>query len=161
MFYAPSEDKYIVEGNPFTIDDVQYPANWLNLSTPEEKAELGLEEVITVGKRKDDRYYWVSESLSGAVLTITSTPKDLEQVRTICIEGLKTASYSLLLPSDWMVVRKQETGIEIPADWTQYRNNVRLECGLRVNQAQAATSVDEMAAIAPDWPLAPNTSIQN
>lgn len=159
MFYREISDQYINEGMPFTIDDVQYPANWLNLSTPEDKEALGLEEVITVGERKDDRYYWVSESLNGAVLTITSTPKDLETVRKNCIDGLKASAYSILLPSDWMVTRKAEVGTEIPQDWEIFRDNVRLECGIRVDQAQAATTVDEIAAIVPNWPSDPNAPV--
>jgi len=159
MFYRPESDQYINEGMPFTIDDVQYPANWLNLSTPEDKEALGLEEVITVGERKDDRYYWVSESLNGAVMTITSTPKDLETVRKICIDGLRASAYSILLPSDWMITRKAETGVAIPADWDVYRTNVRLECDIRMNQAEAATTVDEIAAIVPNWPTNPDAPV--
>lgn len=159
MFYAPSEDKYIVEGNAFELNGIQYPANWLNLSTPEEKSEIGLEEVITVGERKDDRYYWVSESLNGAVLTITSTPKDLETVRKICIDGLRSSAYYLLLPSDWLVTRKQENGKEIPADWSTFRENVRLEAERCVTEAEAATTVDEIAAIVPNWPTDPNAPV--
>ena len=45
MFYK-APDQYINEGCQFTIDGVTYPANWLNQSTPEQKAALGLEEVI-------------------------------------------------------------------------------------------------------------------
>jgi hypothetical protein len=160
MFYRPESDQYINESVPFTIDDVQYPANWLNLSTPEDKEALGLEEVITVGERKDDRYYWVIESLNGAVLTITSTPKDLETVRKICISGIRASAYSLLLPSDWLVTRKQENGKEIPADWLAYRENVRLEAERCVTEAEAATTVDEIAAIIPAWPISPDAIIQ-
>ena len=159
MFYRPESDQYINEGMPFTIDDVQYPANWLNLSTQEDKEALGLEEVITVGERKDDRYYWVSESLNGAVLTITSTPKDLETVRKICIDGLRSSAYYLLFPSDWLVTRKQENGKEIPADWSTFRENVRLEAERCVTEAEAATTVDEIAAIVPNWPTDPNTPV--
>lgn len=159
MFYREISDQYINEGMPFTIDDVQYPANWLNLSTPEDKEALGLEEVITVGERKDDRYYWVSESLNGAVLTITSTPKDLETVRKNCIDGLRAAAYSILLPSDWLVTRKQENGKEIPADWSTFRGNVRLEAERCVAEAEAATTVDEIAAIVPNWPSDPNAPV--
>lgn len=159
MFYRPESDQYINEGMPFTIDDVQYPANWLNLSTPEDKEALGIEEVITVGERKDDRYYWVSESLNGAVLTITSTPKDLETVRKICIDGLRSSAYYLLLPSDWLVTRKQENGKEIPADWSTFRENVRLEAERCVAEAESATTVDEIAAIVPNWPKDPNAPV--
>jgi hypothetical protein len=159
MFYRAESDQYINEGMPFEIDDVQYPANWLNLSTPEEKTDLGLEEVITVGERKDDRYYWVSESLNGAVLTITSTPKDLETVRSNCISSVRASAYSILLPSDWFVTRKQENGKEIPVEWTTFRENVRLEAERCVSEAEVAATVDEIAAITPNWPLDPNAPI--
>lgn len=79
-YYHADFGRYFSEGNPFTVHDIQYPANWLNLSTPQDKIDLGLEEVITVGTREDDRYFWVGETLVGAVRTITSTPKDPEMV---------------------------------------------------------------------------------
>lgn len=159
MFYREISDQYINEGMAFEIDGTQYPANWLNLSTPEDKEALGLEEVITVGERKDDRYYWVSEALNGAVMTITSTPKDLEAVRKACIDGLKASAYSILLSSDWMITRNAEVGTEIPHDWKIFRDNVRLECGIRVDQAQAATTVDDIAAITALWPNSPDATI--
>ena len=33
-------------GTAFTWDGVQYPANWCNLSTPEEKAAIGMVDVV-------------------------------------------------------------------------------------------------------------------
>ena len=47
-------------------------------ASAEQKAAIGLVEVSTVGTREDDRFYWVSESLEGATLTITNTPKLLD-----------------------------------------------------------------------------------
>ena len=73
---------FILNGSPispdtaFTADGIQYPANWLRLASVEERAAIGITEMTTVGERLDDRYFWVSESLEGSVLTITSTPKD-------------------------------------------------------------------------------------
>lgn len=159
MFYRQASDQYINEGTAFEVDGVQYPANWLNLSTPEEKTALGLEEVVIVGERKDDRYYWITEALSGATLTITNTPKDLETVRASCIAALKQTAYSLLAPSDWMVTRKIENGTPLPSDWATYREAVRLECEGSVVDANAATSVDEIAAIVPSWPVSPDAII--
>ena len=80
MFYHQPTNQYITEGQPFTINGVQYPANWLNLSTPEDKELLGLTEVVTVGTREDDKYFWVSETLEGSIRTIVNTPKDPEQI---------------------------------------------------------------------------------
>lgn len=156
MFYHAETDQYFREGLEFTLNDVQYPANWLNLSTPDEKAALDLVEVITVGERKDDRYYWVSEQLVGAELIITSTPKDLEAVRALCIANLKASAYSLLFTSDWMITRKAETGVDLPAEWAQYRDEVRLEVQLRKTEIANAETVDALAAIQPNWPKSPS-----
>jgi hypothetical protein len=81
MFYHPRTQKYIEEGQPFSIGELQYPHNWLNLSTQAEKEELGLLEVSIVGTRENDQDYWVSETREGAVITITNTPKDPEQIK--------------------------------------------------------------------------------
>lgn len=80
MFYHKPSGLYVDEGRPFTVDGTQYPANWLNLSTPEDKTALGLVEVMTVGTREDDKYFWVSEELNGATRTIVSTPKSAEMI---------------------------------------------------------------------------------
>ena len=71
MFYYQPTALYIQEGTEFTIDDVQYPPNWLNLSTPEEKEALGLEEVITIGYPANQTYYWVTETLSLSLIHIS------------------------------------------------------------------------------------------
>lgn len=159
MFYRAKSDQYIQEGVPFEIDGVQYPANWLNLSTPEEKAELGLQEVITIDQRKDDRYYWVSEKLEGANLVITNTPKDFDGVQKSALNSLKQQAYALLLPSDWMITRKAETGIDLPAEWSSYRDNVRLEVNVIKSQIENAKTVDDIAAIITNWPVSPDAQI--
>ena len=78
MFYSSSDGQYVQENTPFSINGIQFPANWLNHASPEEKASVGLEEVVTVGERGDDRFYWTGESLVGATLTYTNTPKQLQ-----------------------------------------------------------------------------------
>lgn len=80
MFYHTPSGLYVDEGRPFTLAGTQYPANWLNLSTPDDKAALGLVEVTTVGTREDDRTHWVSEELNGATRTIVNTPKSAEMI---------------------------------------------------------------------------------
>ena len=52
--------RFIPEGTPFDIDGVQYPANYLNLSTTEEKAALGIVDVV-YGAQPSDQYYWISQ----------------------------------------------------------------------------------------------------
>ena len=87
-YYHAASARHLSEGNPFTLGDVQYPANWLNLSTAQDKLDLGLEEVITVGTPEDSRYFWVSDILVGAVRTIINTPKDPEVVAAIKLSAI-------------------------------------------------------------------------
>lgn len=159
MFYHAETNQYFREGLEFTLNDVQYPANWLNLSTPEEKAALGLQEVITIGERKDDRYYWVSEQLVAAELIITNTPKDFDGVQKQALADLDHQAYTLLFPSDWMITRKAETGTDLQPEWSIYRDSIRLEVIVVRGQINAATTVDEIAAIKPNWPESPDAPI--
>ena len=76
MFYHEATNLYIPDGVPFTLDGIQYPANW-------DRASLGLVEVVTVGQREDDRYFFVTEEVVGAERRITNTPKSDEQIKEV------------------------------------------------------------------------------
>lgn len=158
MFYRQESNQYITEGMPFTIDDIQYPSNWLNLTTPEEKEALGLVEVVTVGERKDDRYYWNSEVLEGPTLTITNMPKDLDQVKQYAITQVNQIAYSTMLPSDWMATKAFETGTTVPTDWAVWRESIRQTARTATADIGSATDVDQVATIMQglDWPPAPS-----
>lgn len=158
-FFHAATNQYVRVGVPFEIEGTQYPANWLQFSTPEEKAELGLQEVTVVGERKDDRYYWVSESLEGPVLTITSTPKDLEQVRTNAIAQVNASAYSLMLPSDWMITRKVERNVDVPEAWATYRAAVITASTAARTAYESASSVDEIVAVEIAWPVSPDAPV--
>jgi hypothetical protein len=146
MFYSTTDGQYIQEGTPFEIGGVQYPANWLNLSTPEEKAEIGLEEVIAINSPADQTYYWVSETLDKATLTYTNTPKDLATVKQTAISQIDSAAYSILLPTDWMVVKAIETSSTVSAPWNTWREEIRTQAASAKTAIAAATNVDEVAA---------------
>ena len=145
MFYSNQDGQYISEGNAFTIGDVQYPANWLNLSTPEEKLAIGLEEVIATNSPASDIYYWVSSTLDKASLTYTNTPKDLAQVKTTAVSQVNASAYSILLPSDWMAVKAFETSTPIDPTWNTWRSTIRTEAANAITAINAATTVDQVA----------------
>ena len=54
---------FLLNNNPlptdtqFTVNGIQYPANWLRLTSAEEKAAIGITEVADP-VRADDRFYW-------------------------------------------------------------------------------------------------------
>lgn len=147
MFYCTQNQQYIQEGTAFEVNGVQYPSNWLNLSTPEEKASLGLEEVVATNQPQNQTYYWVSETLNGAELTYTNTPKDLTSVKSTAINQVNQTAYSILLPTDWMVVKAVETSTTVAPSWNSWRQSIRTTATSTVNSIEGATDVDGVATI--------------
>ena len=162
MFYSTTDGQYINEGQAFTIGDVQYPNNWLNLSTPEEKLAIGLEEVIATNSPASDIYYWVSSTLDKASLTYTNTPKDLTSVKSNALSQVNSTAYTILQPSDWMVVKSVETSTSIPANWNTWRQSIRATADQARTEVAAATDVDKVQTIMGSitWPQDPNQPIQ-
>jgi hypothetical protein len=95
---------------------MQYPANWLQLSTAEEKEFIGITEVPDAPVI-DDRFYWSADN-----------PKDLDQLKSQWIAQIKDTTNKLLAESDWMVIRKLERNVAIPAKVVSYRKAVIDEC---------------------------------
>jgi hypothetical protein len=160
MFYSTTTNTYIQEGTAFEINGIQYPQNWLNLSTPQEKAEIGLEEVIATNSPANQQYYWVSQELNGASLTYINNPKDLDTCKTNAVSQLRNTAYTMLLPTDWMVVKSVETSTPIPSDWNTWRASIRTTCENAITAVNACTNVDELAQLSVTWPNNPN-EVQN
>lgn len=162
MFYCTITGQYIREGIAFEINGIQYPSNWLNLSTPEEKSSLGLEEVIATNTKGDDRYYWVSETLNGPELTYTNTPKTLKDdsannsvgLITSCTNQILDTAYKLLLPTDWMIIRKVERNVDVPAETTTYREAVIAESTRLATALSKVKTVEKLVDVmgSQNWP---------
>ena len=122
---------------PFTVGDVNYPANWLRLSTAQEKKNLGITEVADA-PTYDNRFYWakgIERKLAdenvvdddGKAVIDPMTGKQMVQLglKSIWIAQTKTSANSLLSSSDWYVTRKAEANTAIPSDISKYRTDVR------------------------------------
>jgi hypothetical protein len=147
MFYSTTTNTYIQEGTAFEINGIQYPQNWLNLSTPQEKTEIGLEEVIATNSPANQQYYWVSQELNGATLTYINNPKDLDTCKTNAVSQLRTTAYTMLLPNDWMVVKSVETSTPIPSDWNTWRASIRTTCENAITEVNACADVNALATV--------------
>jgi len=158
MFYNAEFNQYVNEGTTFTLDGIQYPPSWLNQSTPEQKAAIGLVEVQVIGGPANQQYYWVSENLEGPILTYTNIPKDLIGVQESATTLVNTTAYSLLFPSDWMVTKAVETQTPVPEAWNTYRAQVRATANTAKDALTLTTTVEEVEAIILNlqWPHDPN-----
>jgi len=161
MFYRQESNQYITEGQPFEINGTSYPSNWLNCTTAEEKAALGLVEVTNSNQPEDDRFYWVSETTNGAVRTYTNTPKDLAALKTQWVNQVIYWTYNILLQSDWTVVKALETQTAIPDVWKTYRAAVRTTCNDAVTAINAAADVPALqVAVVVQWPQNPDAEVK-
>jgi hypothetical protein len=148
-------------GTAFEWQGLQYAANWCNLSTPEEKAAIGMVDVI-YGTPANDQYYWISQDTpvyTGTVVEInyTATPKDLFTLQNNAVTTVQQQAYTILQPSDWRVVKGYETKIAIPANWDTWRQQIRTQCEAQIAAISACTTVAELAALPPvDWAHDPN-----
>jgi len=102
---------------PFEIDGTQYPANWLRLTSLEEKNAVGITEEPDVQVTYDDRFWWGVDN-----------PKDLTQLKSTWTSNFKQQANTMLAPSDWMVIRKAERAVELPLKTAIYRSAVVTEC---------------------------------
>ena len=126
-------------------------------------AEQGALEVVE-GEQKDQRFYWVTfshyEVANGIVTrTYTNTPKALEDVtetpqggEPVTTKGLKSqwiaqakaTANSQLAATDWLVIRKAERNVDIPADVVAERAKIIDDCTAKESAITAATSIDEL-----------------
>lgn len=158
MWYSTTDGQYIYAGNQFTIDGVEYPSNWLNLSTEEEKTAIGLEEVIATNSPANDQYYWVSTELKGPVLTYINTPKDLINIKANSIASVNNIAYTILFPTDWMSIKAIEISVPMPASWKSWRESIRLTAQKTVSSIEAAEDVPAVESIMGniDWAKNPD-----
>ena len=150
-----------INGNPLTVDvpftvgtgedAVNYPANWLRLSTADEKTAIGITEVADASTY-DSRFYW-NDGTAKALDDVNATyPEDASDgsykkgdlikdedgnqvvnlgVKSVLKAQEKEKAKSLLSKYDWYVVRKAEKSTAIPSAITTYRDAVRTACNTR------------------------------
>ncbi len=125
------DNKQLQVDVPFEVNGTKYPANWLRMTTLEEKLAIGITEVPDP-VRHDDRFYWDHD-----------LPKQLEDIQVEQAEqeaytqaGLKTqwitqvkdTANKMLAPTDWMIIRKLDRGVEVPAEVVKARDAIVAEC---------------------------------
>jgi len=141
-----------------TSDGTQYPANWLRLSTADEKTALGITEVAD-DPVYDGRFY----NGDGTAKTLTDTNQVDENgdpvldsngdqvvilgVKSILKAQEKVTAGSLLARYDWYVVRKAEKSTAIPTAITTYRDGVRTACNTRETEIDACSDTAALVTL--------------
>ena len=134
---------------PFTVGDVNYPANWLRLSTAQEKKDLGITEVAD-SPVYDSRFY-NGDGTAKALADTTETKDGVEYtilgVKSVLKTEEKAIAGSLLAKYDWYVVRKAEKSTAIPTAITTYRDGVRTACDTREKEIDACADTAALVTL--------------
>lgn len=113
---------------------IQYPANWLRLASPEDRAAIGITEAQDP-IWYDQRFYWSPE-----------LPKDHQQLVEQWTAQTRTTANTLLAPTDWQVIRESDNGKLMDAATKVERQRIRDAAGTKVAAITATTTTEELAA---------------
>ena len=161
--------------------DITYPGNWLQQSTPEARAEINI-TWVNDPVRADDRFYWngdinlpkeledraeVDENGDPLYVQVLDNsdpdnPVMVDSSEQLVTKGLKSnwkdqvkhTAGTMLTQTDWMVIRKSERNVDIPADVVTKRAAIITECERLEAAITAAADIDAFIAVVQDqrWP---------
>jgi len=124
-------------------DGNTYPPNWLNQSTEEQKAAIGITWVVDP-VRADDRFYWDGD---------INNPKDLDGLKSQFVAQIKDTAGKLLAQTDWYIIRKSERNIDIPSEVVLKRTKIVTEADRLEVDINATVTVEDLIEVlnAQNW----------
>ena len=157
----------------FQHEGTSYPQNWLRLTSLEEKQAIGIVETPdVVAPWYDQRFYWGVDNpkllndreesdeqgnpLYVQVLgTVDGQPAMVNSTERLVTRGMKhqwiaqfkQTANSMLAQTDWVVTRKVERNVDIPADIAAKRAAVVAECARLEAAITAAQDVPALIAV--------------
>lgn len=114
--------------------------------------------VPSVQEVSDTKCYWFNETWVWSAFPLPTT---LSAAKKHLVAAVNSKVYNLLEPSDWMIIRKSETNIDVPADWSTWRESVRTEANSKRTNVLTKNSVASLRTYTSssdylNWPAAPD-----
>jgi len=137
-------DRTLALDVPWEHDGIQYPANWLRLSTAQDRAELSISWFENASSW-NQKFYWGYDS-NGNLM-----PKTYADLKAFWIAKTKETAYKLLQPSDYLWPKLQEANSSFSAaktayndsPWSTWRSTIRTECAAMVTAIEATAEVGD------------------
>ena len=130
-----------------TIGDVQYPRNIFVLWSKEELAAIGIKPYSEV--RPDKRYYsdgalTRTESDGEIVGTYAAIDKDVDALKEMMLQSVKSIAGSLQSQVDWYWSRAAKGGTDVPADVSTHATAIYTVMDSKESAISAMTTLDEV-----------------
>ena len=159
MAFQLSDGTPIPTGSAFSIGTINYPANWLNLSTADEKTAAGIVEVADptvydsrfystdgTAKELDDKN--TTDPTTGDLVKNSDGTQNITYgLKTVLKNAEKDEAASRLCRYDWLVTRKAEKGTAIPTAVSTYRDAVRTACNTRETEIDACSDTAALVTL--------------
>ncbi len=146
----------LAEGTSFyDANGTQYPPQWLNTSTEEQKLAIGITWVADPAPI-DTRFYWdtdLPKALEDKLETVDGKEYITKGLKSNFVAQVKDTAGKLLNATDWYVIRKAERAIEIPEEIALKRTQIITEANRLETDIQASTTVEALIEVlnAQNW----------
>jgi len=136
--FVTAEGRRLGLDRAFTLDGINYPANWLRLTSLEEKAQRGITEApSTPASNYDQKFFWGPNN-----------PKDHAQLVENWVSKVKATAGSMLVQTDWMVIRAADPSSKkaLPKAIKAERTLIREKAVEKEDAILATSNTEELAA---------------
>ena len=140
--------KTINNPKPMIVDDIRHPKEIFTRAwTDAERKAIGILPYVFEGSYVKNMFYTTSESSpsvgsDSVVITRTQTSRSVSDIKTTMKSLTNSALSSYLTQTDWVVIRKSETGKDAPTDLATWRSD------LRARAVEIETAIDEKSSVA-------------
>jgi len=130
-----------------TLNNIQYPESIFSSSwTDTERKGIGILPYIYEGDYVQNMFYTSSESSPSistdkVVITRTKSARDIDKIKAMMKEHINTVLSDYLTQTDWIIIRKADTGENPPADLAKWRTD------LRTTAANLEASIDAKSTV--------------
>ena len=163
----------VINPTSVTVGDVVHPSQIFSTWSDSELKDIGIYSMTV--EDVNTQYYnvdWtnVSYTIDNSAGTVIKHPdksaKDLEEAKRDLTQEVNERAYTIMLQSDWKMIRAYETSINdkvantsVPQDILDYRTSVRTTADAKKIQIAAMTDIANTAnfSTTSGWPAA-NTS---
>ena len=144
----------------FTLNEIQYPSNWLALSTPEDRKERDIEGPLPEPAWYDQQFY-LGYAENGQLI-----PKDHAQLVSQYSEYVRMNANAILRETDWIIIREADNGQAADPAIKTWRQQIRLAAGSKIYEIEQTADTAALAAYITSeeysaWPPQNNLPMSN
>ncbi len=141
---------YWVTGPSYRVNETNQTVEATYTATPK-----AIEDKEEVDQQGNPMYVQVLGVVDGQPAMVDSSERLVTKgLKSQWIDQTKQTAGSMLAQTDWMVIRKAERNVDIPAETQTYRAGVVAECDRLEASIAGAASVEALIAVvnAQNWP---------